>query len=99
MLMHHLLYLLQAFKFSGHSSPVNCIAFSPTSGRLIASASSDRSVRLWVNSVRGDSDSFRAHNAPVRSAHWKGLSESGVSHDYIGRTDSGGTVPFNQAPL
>lgn len=56
----------KAFKFSGHSSPVNCIAFSPTSGRLIASASSDRSVRLWVNSVRGDSDSFRAHNAPVR---------------------------------
>ncbi len=36
-------------------------------GNLIASASSDHTVRLWSNSVNGSSQVVKAHTAPVKS--------------------------------
>ncbi|XP_069156940.1 POC1 centriolar protein homolog A isoform X2 [Procambarus clarkii] len=36
----------------------------------MASASRDRSVRLWIPNIRGDSTEFRAHNATVRSVQF-----------------------------
>ena len=43
---------------------------SSISGQLIGSASSDRTVRLWIPSVKGESTVFRAHTAAVRSLHF-----------------------------
>ena len=40
------------------------------SGNLVASASRDRSVRLWVPSIQGETGEFRAHSATVRSIHF-----------------------------
>lgn len=58
------------FRFLGHTDGVLDLTFSP-SGHLVASASRDRSVRLWVPSaVRGTSGEFRAHTGSVRSVHF-----------------------------
>lgn len=45
------------------------ISFSP-SGQLVASVSRDRSVRLWVPTVQGETGEFRAHTGAVRSIHF-----------------------------
>ena len=41
------------------------MCYSP-SGHLLASSSSDKSVRLWLPNVNGDSVVLRGHNGPVR---------------------------------
>ena len=51
--------------FSGHTAPVNHVRYSP-SGHLLASCSSDKTVRLWLPNVNGDSVVLRGHNGPVR---------------------------------
>uniref|UniRef100_A0A0B7K5Q0 Mitochondrial division protein 1 n=1 Tax=Bionectria ochroleuca TaxID=29856 RepID=A0A0B7K5Q0_BIOOC len=52
--------------FEGHSGTVNSVAFSPDS-TLIASASSDKSVRVW-NSATGECPLIISHEEPVREA-------------------------------
>lgn len=37
---------------------------------MVASASRDKTVRVWINSARSESSDFRGHSAAVRSVHF-----------------------------
>ena len=51
----------RVFRFSGHTDGVTSVCFSPT-GHLVGSGSRDRSVRLWVPSIKGENNAFKAHS-------------------------------------
>lgn len=53
-------------KFVGHKAGVNSVVFNPT-GTLIASGSSDNTVKLWENNSTGASATIRGHFGPVRA--------------------------------
>ena len=57
---------MRPFKFVGHKGAINEVAINPL-GTIIASASSDETVRLWTNSVKGSFTTIKGHTAPVRS--------------------------------
>lgn len=53
----------------GHKGPVNGVDFSPN-GTLIASCSKDETIRLWNNSIEGNSVTLKSHTASVRSVNF-----------------------------
>ncbi|NXO00216.1 POC1B protein, partial [Rhinopomastus cyanomelas] len=56
----------RAYKFAGHTEAVNSVHFS-ADGQLLASASQDRTIRLWIPCIHGESTILKGHTAPVRS--------------------------------
>lgn len=57
------------FRYIGHKDAITDICYSPN-GNLLASSSCDRTVRLWIPKLKGDSTGFQAHMSVVRSVHF-----------------------------
>jgi ribosome assembly protein 4 len=65
-------------RLTGHQQPINCVVFSPD-GQYIASASFDKSIKLW-NSVTGKfMHSLRGHVEAVYMCNWSADSRLLVS--------------------
>ena len=69
---------MRAYRFLGHKDSVMSVKFS-ASGHLLASASRDRTIRLWIPSVKGESTVFKAHTNTVRSVDFSADGQSLVS--------------------
>ncbi|KAM7535598.1 hypothetical protein Aperf_G00000089944 [Anoplocephala perfoliata] len=65
----------RAIRLAGHEDEVLCACFSST-GEIVASASKDRTVKLWIPNIKAESVTLRCHTATVR---WVDLSSDGVS--------------------
>ena len=63
--MHPLGLVQRAFRFLGHTDAVYSVAYDGTNN-LVASASKDKTVRLWQPTVEGRSTVLKAHTAAVR---------------------------------
>lgn len=60
--------------FSGHNGPITTLAFEPTRGRLLASGSWDKSVRIWDIYAGADSKMYGdplTHEADVLSLSFR----------------------------
>jgi ribosome assembly protein 4 len=56
-------------RMTGHQQPINIVSFSPD-GRLIASASFDKSVKVWNGRDGSFIATFRSHVGPVYQVCW-----------------------------
>ena len=57
---------MRPFKFSGHKGAITDLAINPD-GTIIASSSTDQTVHLWTNTVKGKYKLLKCHPSPVRS--------------------------------
>ena len=82
--------VVRAYRYIGHRGPVHRIAYSP-SGKVLASCSSDHTVRLWNpsrNYSKGDSVVLKGHHGPVRCVDF-GHRSTGSFYSHSSDNDDG----------
>ena len=57
---------MRPFRYPGHKGAITDLAINPN-GNLIASSSTDQTVRLWTNGVKGKFRILKCHPSPIRS--------------------------------
>lgn len=60
---------MKSYKFEGHDEAIMDVTFSQ-SGKYMASASRDKTVRIWIPTVTGSTGVFKAHSQTVRSVQF-----------------------------
>ena len=65
---------MRPFKFSQHKGAITDLAINPL-GDIIASSSTDQTVRLWTNAVKGKNQIIKAHPSPIRSVDFSSTGE------------------------